>query len=144
MMLGWKGVWCLLKKSCTMFIPKSFDFNFLHNFWWRLLVTIIIIVIGTLWSPIIYLDLAFLLAQTCMVVIFIHTCIIIYNLQNNVLELWSLFDFLMPGFLGTEKQFYERYGKPIIQSRDAKSSSKEQEAGLGKVSISHFCTLLSE
>ena len=51
-------------------------------------------------------------------------------LQNNVLELWSLFDFLMPGFLGTEKQFYERYGKPIIQSRDAKSSSKEQEAGL--------------
>lgn len=52
-------------------------------------------------------------------------------LQNNVLELWSLFDFLMPGFLGTEKQFYERYGKPIIQSRDAKSSSKEQEAGLG-------------
>ena len=55
-----------------------------------------------------------------------------------MLELWSLFDFLMPGFLGTEKQFYERYGKPIIQSRDAKSSSKEQEAGLGKVSVSHF------
>ncbi|KAG0475517.1 hypothetical protein HPP92_015203 [Vanilla planifolia] len=25
-------------------------------------------------------------------------------IQNNVLELWSLFDFLMPGFLGTEKQ----------------------------------------
>lgn len=24
-------------------------------------------------------------------------------IQNNVLELWSLFDFLMPGFLGTEK-----------------------------------------
>lgn len=24
--------------------------------------------------------------------------------QNNVLELWSLFDFLMPGFLGTERQ----------------------------------------
>ena len=50
-------------------------------------------------------------------------------LQNNVLELWSLFDFLMPGFLGTEKQFQARYGKPILQSRDAKSSSKEQEAG---------------
>ncbi len=26
-------------------------------------------------------------------------------IQNNVLELWSLFDFLIPGFLGTEKQF---------------------------------------
>lgn len=51
-------------------------------------------------------------------------------IQNNVLELWSLFDFLMPGFLGTEKQFNARYSKPILQSRDAKSSSKEQEAGV--------------
>ncbi|KAI5477115.1 hypothetical protein MNV49_006843 [Pseudohyphozyma bogoriensis] len=50
-------------------------------------------------------------------------------IQNNVLELWSLFDFLMPGFLGSEKAFNERFGKPIAASRDAKSSSKEQEAG---------------
>ena len=50
-------------------------------------------------------------------------------IQNNVLDLWSLFDFLMPGFLGTEKQFQAKYGKPILQSRDAKSTSKEQEAG---------------
>ncbi|KAK4058278.1 TATA-binding protein-associated factor mot1 [Microbotryomycetes sp. JL221] len=50
-------------------------------------------------------------------------------IQNNVLELWSLFDFLMPGFLGSESTFYERFGKPIQASRDAKSSSKEQEAG---------------
>jgi TATA-binding protein-associated factor len=49
--------------------------------------------------------------------------------QNNVLELWSLFDFLMPGFLGTERQFNERFGKPILASRDSKTSSKEQEAG---------------
>ena len=53
----------------------------------------------------------------------------IYLSQNNVLELWSLFDFLLPGFLGTERQFFERFGKPILLSRDAKSSSKEQEAG---------------
>ncbi|GFQ73279.1 TATA-binding protein-associated factor 172 [Trichonephila clavata] len=51
-------------------------------------------------------------------------------IQNNVLELWSLFDFLMPGFLGSEKQFTARYSKPILQSRDAKSSSKEQENGV--------------
>lgn len=51
-------------------------------------------------------------------------------IQNNVLELWSLFDFLMPGFLGTEKQFMARYSRPILASRDAKSSSKEQEAGV--------------
>ncbi|KAK7502412.1 hypothetical protein BaRGS_00006365 [Batillaria attramentaria] len=50
-------------------------------------------------------------------------------IQNNVLDLWSLFDFLMPGFLGTEKQFQARYGKPILLSRDAKSTSREQEAG---------------
>ena len=49
--------------------------------------------------------------------------------QNNVLELWSLFDFLLPGFLGTERQFFERFGKPILLSRDSKSSSKELEAG---------------
>ena len=49
-------------------------------------------------------------------------------IQNNVLELWSLFDFLMPGFLGTERTFHERFGKPIIASRDGKLSSKEQEA----------------
>lgn len=50
-------------------------------------------------------------------------------IQNNVLELWSLFDFLMPGFLGTEKQFCTRFSRPILASRDAKSSPKEQEAG---------------
>ena len=50
-------------------------------------------------------------------------------IQNNVLELWSLFDFLMPGFLGTEKVFQDRFAKPIAASRNAKSSSKEQERG---------------
>ena len=49
-------------------------------------------------------------------------------IQNNVLELWSLFDFLMPGFLGTESSFNERFGKPILSNRDGKS--KNGEAGL--------------
>ena len=53
-------------------------------------------------------------------------------IQNSVLELWSLFDFLMPGFLGSEKQFNARYTKPIVGSRsDSKSVSKEcKEAGV--------------
>lgn len=51
-------------------------------------------------------------------------------IQNNVLELWSLFDFLMPGFLGTEKMFQEKFAKPIAASRNSKTSSKEQEAGV--------------
>ncbi|KAI9218653.1 SNF2 family N-terminal domain-containing protein [Blastocladiella britannica] len=50
-------------------------------------------------------------------------------IQNNVLELWSLFDFLMPGFLGTEQAFNSRYAKLIQASRDAKKSSAEQQAG---------------
>ncbi|CAO1617092.1 unnamed protein product [Parajaminaea phylloscopi] len=49
-------------------------------------------------------------------------------IQNNVLELWSLFDFLMPGFLGSERSFHERFGKPLLASREGKATSKEQEA----------------
>ncbi len=56
-----------------------------------------------------------------------------------MLELWSLFDFLMPGFLGTEQQFYTRYCRPITLSREAKSSSKEQGAGaFGGVALCHM------
>lgn len=50
--------------------------------------------------------------------------------KNNVLELWSLFDFLMPGYLGTEKQFNALYSKPILASREAKASSQEHEQGM--------------
>jgi TATA-binding protein-associated factor len=49
-------------------------------------------------------------------------------IQNNVLELWSLFDFLMPGFLGTESTFNERFSKPILSNRDGKA--KNGEAGI--------------
>lgn len=40
-------------------------------------------------------------------------------IQNSVVELWSLFDFLMPGMLGTEAQFMERYGRPIMAVQPA-------------------------
>lgn len=46
-------------------------------------------------------------------------------IQNNVLELWSLFDFLMPGFLGSEASFNERFSKPILSNRDGKAKSGE-------------------
>lgn len=58
-------------------------------------------------------------------------------IQNNVLELWSLFDFLMPGFLGTEKMFQDRFAKPIAASRFSKSSSREQEAGALAIEALH-------
>lgn len=45
--------------------------------------------------------------------------------QNHVSELWSLFDFLMPGFLGTEKEFRSKYSRPIQAYKDSK---KNQDA----------------
>ncbi|KAM4054666.1 hypothetical protein HRG_005490 [Hirsutella rhossiliensis] len=57
--------------------------------------------------------------------------------SNNVLELWSLFDFLMPGFLGAEKVFLDRFAKPIAASRYSKASTKEQEAGALAIEALH-------
>ena len=34
-------------------------------------------------------------------------------IQNNVMELWSLFNFLMPGFLGSENDFEIKYHKKM-------------------------------
>lgn len=53
-----------------------------------------------------------------------------------MLDLWSLFDFLMPGFLGTQQSFHEMYGKPITASKSA-SSVKEQEAGMRALDSLH-------
>ncbi|CAJ2655319.1 TATA-binding protein-associated factor BTAF1 isoform X2 [Trifolium pratense] len=50
-------------------------------------------------------------------------------IQNNIMDLWSLFDFLMPGFLGTDRQFQGTYGKPLLAARDPKCSAKDAEAG---------------
>jgi len=58
-------------------------------------------------------------------------------IQNNVVELWSLFDFLMPGFLGAEKIFQERFAKPILASRGAKANSKEQATGAAAIEALH-------
>ena len=39
-------------------------------------------------------------------------------LQNHLGELWSLFDFLAPGFLGSQKSFKARYRTPIEKQGD--------------------------
>jgi superfamily II DNA or RNA helicase len=39
--------------------------------------------------------------------------------ENSVLDLWSLFDFLMPGYLGAADDFRERYEIPIMRERNA-------------------------
>ena len=50
----------------------------------------------------------------------------------------------MPGYLGTQRQFHDKFGKPILSSRDAKASSKEQEEGMNiKIDrVSHFLPVL--
>jgi SNF2 family DNA or RNA helicase len=39
-------------------------------------------------------------------------------LENHLGELWSQFDFLLPGFLGTQKDFAARWRKPIEKHND--------------------------
>lgn len=51
-------------------------------------------------------------------------------IQNSALELWSLFDFLMPGFLGAERDFQARFGKLVAAARYSKKGSQEAEAGM--------------
>jgi len=58
-------------------------------------------------------------------------------IQNNVLELWSIFDYLMPGYLGTEAQFNQNYGKKIRQTRHPKCTVLEQEAGQSALDALH-------
>lgn len=40
-------------------------------------------------------------------------------MENHLGELWSLFHFIMPGFLGNKKQFQEFYRTPIEKDHDA-------------------------
>jgi len=44
-------------------------------------------------------------------------------IENRLSELWSIFDFLMPGYLGTYKKFKERYEVPVV--REANEETRE-------------------
>jgi SNF2 family DNA or RNA helicase len=45
-------------------------------------------------------------------------------LENSVLDLWSIFDFLMPGYLGSADDFRDRYEIPIGKERDKASMAR--------------------
>jgi TATA-binding protein-associated factor len=62
-------------------------------------------------------------------------------IQNNVKELWNLFDFLMPGFLGTSADFSRRYHKPIESMQGAASDSQEFIDGERALKALHRCVL---
>jgi hypothetical protein len=44
--------------------------------------------------------------------------------ENSVLDLWSLFDFLMPGYLGAAEDFRQRYEIPIMRDRNAEAQAR--------------------
>jgi superfamily II DNA or RNA helicase len=45
-------------------------------------------------------------------------------MENSVLDLWSVFDFLMPGYLGSAKDFRERYELPITKAKDPAATDR--------------------
>ena len=45
-------------------------------------------------------------------------------LEKSVLDLWSIFDFLMPGYLGTAKDFRERYELPIAKEKNTDAQGR--------------------
>ncbi|OZG68673.1 DEAD/DEAH box helicase [Bifidobacterium eulemuris] len=49
-------------------------------------------------------------------------------IENRLSELWSIFDFLMPGLLGSYKRFHERYELPIANGRAADADTAEGRA----------------
>ncbi|KAB7789169.1 DEAD/DEAH box helicase [Bifidobacterium cebidarum] len=49
-------------------------------------------------------------------------------IENRLSELWSIFDFLMPGLLGSYKRFRERYELPIANARAADNTTAEGRA----------------
>ena len=69
--------------------------------------------------------------QACKALVAQHRLILTGTpIQNNVLELWSLFDFLMPGFLGPQARFTALYGKALTTAKTSKKDSKGAQAGL--------------
>ena len=45
-------------------------------------------------------------------------------MENSVLDLWSIFDFLMPGYLGAAQDFRERYEQPITRDKDLAAQAR--------------------
>ncbi|KAI5144966.1 TATA-binding protein-associated factor [Nematocida parisii] len=62
-------------------------------------------------------------------------------IQNTVGELWALFDILMPGFLGKEKDFSKEYIKPIEKAREGKGTPHEAEIAKVKLEDLHRAVL---
>ena len=56
-------------------------------------------------------------------------------IQNNVMELWALFDFLMPGFLGNENDFEIKYHKKIHNNIKKLNLEEKLQENIFKTSL---------
>ncbi|GLJ37236.1 hypothetical protein SUGI_0755260 [Cryptomeria japonica] len=50
-------------------------------------------------------------------------------IQNNLREMWALFDFCVPGLLGDKRDFKGKYEEPILRSNDKKASQRQKWIG---------------
>jgi SNF2 family DNA or RNA helicase len=48
-------------------------------------------------------------------------------IENSLLDLWSIFDFLMPGYLGSAADFKRRYELPITKQNDQPAQGRLRE-----------------
>ncbi|RDH45495.1 DEAD/DEAH box helicase [Zooshikella ganghwensis] len=59
-----------------------------------------------------------------------HLCMTGTPLENHLGELWSLYDFVMPGFLGNERSFNRLFRKPIeIEGHQQRHQALSQQVG---------------
>ena len=58
---------------------------------------------------------------------------IIFILQNDLSEYYSLLDFANPGLLGTPNEFRRNFENPILRGRDADASEKDRQVSDQKV-----------
>ncbi|GAB4855701.1 hypothetical protein Ancab_024343 [Ancistrocladus abbreviatus] len=50
-------------------------------------------------------------------------------IQNNLKELWALFNFCCPDLLGDKKEFKDRYEYPILRGNEKRASDREKRIG---------------
>lgn len=51
-------------------------------------------------------------------------------IENNLTELWSIFRFINPGLLGSQKQFHKRFAQ-LIESNEESDAAAKQRASFG-------------
>ena len=53
-------------------------------------------------------------------------------LQNNLLELWALYDFVLPSLLDDQQSFKNNFVRPIVDGNDKEASGRERALGAAR------------